>query len=577
MSHLLNEIKLLQHKIQIAEDPSSMTMPSIVPYTHFVFPKQGIGGYMSYMVYGEQDEGEVRGHFFDQSIHCTLEGILQLEDDVYRFIKPWTGDTLYSNSGGGALYSDSNLTDAVALPHAVHVSAGEDDDVVVKVGFESKIKGQGTSLASSIKAAVSSKAFHETMEPDLLMRVLSTPPSHLKDWELREDFEKYLGAYIKKQVEDLTVVQHTVDCSEKTVRKVESALVKSIRRGWSALAVKYASALYNGSFNKKLWDALAVFAMEDIGPANPTLVAQVLYLVNNPNFRMGLNPHALIKYIVQEMALSPKTRILADLAIYCDARGGPKQKNMWMNKTESDLIGWIGIRFSVPENMKGMDNPDSHLVMSALQSHYYATLRLMGDRECESVHGFISPITSISTGREQLRYFLMERYDVLTAYIMSLCTLMCQKLAAGWLVALRILEAQECYETGPSNSNAIPEMISGVPPIAYDASTMAGRLVIKLWSQNFSIVGPHGVYTDEDCREFIATVLLEDIESNVAFRTLENEYTCRMKYAAALAECQNYRPGTTLEEYETLHDIAIGSTSQNLLRALRIQHCQGQV
>lgn len=95
-----------------------------------------------------------------------------------------------------------------------------------------------------------------------------------------------------------------------------SAFQKAIRRGDFSHAIKAVMAMFYSGLSVKAWKRLGVIAMEDIGLANPPLMALVLYLMKNKTVRKPYDEEKLLHYIVSLMCYSPKSRDLCDVVVW---------------------------------------------------------------------------------------------------------------------------------------------------------------------------------------------------------------------------------------------------------------------
>jgi len=97
--------------------------------------------------------------------------------------------------------------------------------------------------------------------------------------------------------------------------RVVSALQKCIRRGDADFARRCGSALMSGGEGDKLWHRLGVIAIEDIGLANPYLVAMVMLLSTRKGLRAQIGPRVVAFWAIDQLCKTAKSRDLTDLAV----------------------------------------------------------------------------------------------------------------------------------------------------------------------------------------------------------------------------------------------------------------------
>jgi len=95
--------------------------------------------------------------------------------------------------------------------------------------------------------------------------------------------------------------------------KVMSSLQKSVRRGDVKNALKAAHALYS-SDPKNFFRRFSVIVIEDVGLANPVLVALILTIAGRFAWIRAEGDQVLVAYLVESACLSTKDRTLTDIA-----------------------------------------------------------------------------------------------------------------------------------------------------------------------------------------------------------------------------------------------------------------------
>lgn len=128
-----------------------------------------------------------------------------------------------------------------------------------------------------------------------------------------------------------------------------SAIQKSIRRSDAGSAIVLSIAMQNSTEADALWRRLQVTALEDIGIANPVLVATVLAVAGKKAWREKNGGKALTAFIVDRMAKSAKSRMFCHLMCYLSASPRFAEAHThWadLDLTEQDqfehLTAWLG-------------------------------------------------------------------------------------------------------------------------------------------------------------------------------------------------------------------------------------------
>lgn len=107
--------------------------------------------------------------------------------------------------------------------------------------------------------------------------------------------------------------------------EVLSALQKSIRRGFEADAVFWATELYLSGYENQAWDRFHVIASEDVGLAYPEMVADIQALHNDwKTRRRDGDGRLFFTQAVLLLVRAPKSRIVDHaLMVYFE---GPREK-----------------------------------------------------------------------------------------------------------------------------------------------------------------------------------------------------------------------------------------------------------
>jgi len=96
-----------------------------------------------------------------------------------------------------------------------------------------------------------------------------------------------------------------------------SGFQKSIRRGDTQKTASFALSLAYAD-RRMLWRRLLVTAFEDIGIANPDLVAAIVAVSQNPAFRRKVGDIELALHLARQMAASVKSRYLTEAIFLTD-------------------------------------------------------------------------------------------------------------------------------------------------------------------------------------------------------------------------------------------------------------------
>lgn len=97
-----------------------------------------------------------------------------------------------------------------------------------------------------------------------------------------------------------------------------SGMQKSCRRGNEKLAASFALSLAYAD-RKMLWRRLLVTVFEDVGPANPELVLEVVAAYKHPSWRREVGDTELAVHLARKMAQSVKSRYLTEMLIFIDS------------------------------------------------------------------------------------------------------------------------------------------------------------------------------------------------------------------------------------------------------------------
>lgn len=153
--------------------------------------------------------------------------------------------------------------------------------------------------------------------------------------------------------------------------ETKSALQKSIRRGKTTEAYQWALEMFksNPHLVSNCWNRLLIICVEDIGPANPSLVLQVYELMTSGKLNYNHLLHA-----VKLMARSEKTRV-NDWALHIS-------RNLTTKTPEGPFFGYISLL--------------RNTFMNDFNTSLYCIVRLlkwpMVDKEKESSQGAIERI-----------------------------------------------------------------------------------------------------------------------------------------------------------------------------------------
>lgn len=101
-----------------------------------------------------------------------------------------------------------------------------------------------------------------------------------------------------------------------------SAMQKAIRRNEPDLAERIVRAMIQGGAEKSCIRRLAVTVMEDIGLANPYLVALTFQALFGKETQAAAPIEVVATWLAREMAVSPKSRDLCDVIVAAGLRGG---------------------------------------------------------------------------------------------------------------------------------------------------------------------------------------------------------------------------------------------------------------
>lgn len=96
-----------------------------------------------------------------------------------------------------------------------------------------------------------------------------------------------------------------------------SGMQKSCRRGNEKLAASFALSLAYAD-RRMLWRRLLVTAFEDVGPANPQLVQEVVAAYKCPAARRAIGDTELAVHLARKMAASVKSRYLTETTFFID-------------------------------------------------------------------------------------------------------------------------------------------------------------------------------------------------------------------------------------------------------------------
>lgn len=96
-----------------------------------------------------------------------------------------------------------------------------------------------------------------------------------------------------------------------------SGFQKSIRRGDAQKTASFALSLAYAD-RRMLWRRLLVTGFEDIGIANPALIAEIVAVSQNPAFRRKVGDVEVALYLAKKMAASVKSRYLTEAIFLTD-------------------------------------------------------------------------------------------------------------------------------------------------------------------------------------------------------------------------------------------------------------------
>ena len=96
-----------------------------------------------------------------------------------------------------------------------------------------------------------------------------------------------------------------------------SGMQKSIRRGDQKLTVSFALSLSNAD-RRMLWRRLMITVFEDIGPANPALVQEVVAAYKCPVMRRAIGDTELAVHLARKMSASAKSRYITEATFFTD-------------------------------------------------------------------------------------------------------------------------------------------------------------------------------------------------------------------------------------------------------------------
>lgn len=129
---------------------------------------------------------------------------------------------------------------------------------------------------------------------------------------------------------------------ESSKYRAMSAMQKAIRRNNPDMAWEVAGAMLKHGFEDTMWRRLGVISFEDVGLADPYLMAMVCMALKNKPLRTGELGLKVAHFLVTNMAKAPKCRDLCSVVVYAiDARANHDDYEVVKDRTEEELFSTL--------------------------------------------------------------------------------------------------------------------------------------------------------------------------------------------------------------------------------------------
>lgn len=252
-----------------------------------------------------------------------------------------------------------------------------------------------------------------------------------------------------------------------------SLLQKAIRRGERSLAEKAATAFYRHR-GPAVWRRLVTIALEDVGPANPELVAEVSFLAGDKQMRAIAGAELeLIHHVCEKLVLSAKDRS-ADY-LFCAATKLARGKQETASLAQRPTTEQVAVA----------SDPEESLLRRAAAALLCCTPG--GQGRTATGGACICELARALEDRGELR---------------AVATLeMARKGAHPFTLMLPLLLSDPAAVRGAETTSDDPlpplACVDGIPLYAFDKHTALGKQAVRLWLHDSrelrELVGHHAV------------------------------------------------------------------------------------
>lgn len=363
---------------------------------------------------------------------------------------------------------------------------------------------------------------------------------------------------VRKAVASWDMPEHSITLRDKnSLWKVSSALQKSVRRGYTALAVKYTQALFNGGQAEYFWRRLSVIAMEDIGPANRWLCAQCIAMSRKVEYRKS-NPMKIACWLVKELSESKKSRSYTDVTCTTSFRA---HKNLQLLKIARELVP------SQQVNLLQVNPTHFEDFEKVVIDQAFLARRMMGDREWERETG------NEFTPREPARSMFWEAMDAM------LDPLSMYLLYAGQKKGVHDLNnvvVPLFHVLGPEyevevQQNDVPEplMIGGVIEQAFDWHTQEGKRCLGYFAKAYAPITEFMADAGVKDPTSVLGILLFQTESGLLSNIMRHP---KLDQLLAMGDKSDYiQVGLSVGGGEKLRAIMESPEAREALRQVRLR------